>query len=238
MLYGISPVEACLRAGRRPMTELLLRAGGGKRFQSLRELARERGVRVREVETHELGNLARTKHHQGAVLRCGDLPTVELEELTESRPCLVVALDQIEDPQNLGGIARSAAYFGAAGLLMTRAHSAPLSAAASKASAGALEILPVARVGNLAQSLRNLHKEDFDIVGADTQEGSTPATTWQPRDRCVLLLGSEGEGLRELSRKLCDLRLHIPGGGMESLNVSVACGILLQLWRSRVFSQQ
>lgn len=219
------------------MEELLLREGGGDRFRTLRDLARQRGVRVRELKVHELGNLARTKHHQGAVLRCGELPTVELDELTSTVPCLIVALDQVEDPQNLGGIARSAAYFGASGLLMTRAHSAPLSPAASKASAGALETLPVARVGNLAQALRTLHRDGFDIVGADSRDASTPVSSWSPARRCVLLLGSEGEGLRELSRKLCDHRLHIPGGGMESLNVSVAAGILLQLWRSRVFHE-
>jgi 23S rRNA (guanosine2251-2'-O)-methyltransferase len=234
MLYGISPVEACLLERRRSIEELLLRESPSPRLQELQKLARERDIPTRELSVHELGNLAKTKQHQGAVLRCGELPTLELEDLIEQQPSLLIALDQIEDPQNLGGIVRSAKFFGASGLLILRARSAPLSAAASKASAGTLESLPVARVGNLAQTLRLLRKEAFQIAGADLGEGTEPADSWMPARRSVLVLGAEGSGMRRLSRELCDVRLHVEGDGAESLNVSVTAGVLLNIWRKRL----
>ncbi|HEX9641882.1 MAG TPA: RNA methyltransferase [Candidatus Krumholzibacteria bacterium] len=235
MLHGISPVEACLLARRRSIQELLLREKPSGRLLELRRLAEAGGIPCREISVHDLGNLSRSQQHQGVVLRCGELPTLELEDLLQLDPSLIVALDQIEDPQNLGGIARSAKYFGAGGLIILRAHSAPLSAAASKASAGTLESLPVARVGNLAQSLRRLRDRGYQIVGADLGDDTLPADRWDPAPRSVLVLGAEGTGMRRLSRDLCELRLHlVGGGGAESLNVSVAAGILMNIWRKHV----
>ena len=121
---------------------------------------------------------------------------------------LVVALDQVEDPQNLGGIARSAAFLGADALILHRAHSAPLSPAASKASAGALEFFPVIEVPNLSNALQTLQKENFFVYGA-ALEDAVDYREVDRADRAVLVLGSEGEGLRSLTRKaLRPTRLH------------------------------
>ena len=243
MLYGIEPVLAALKQGRRTLNRLYHKPGKlSPRIQEILKAARRRGIETEERSVHELGNLARDRHHQGVVLDCGPLPTLDLEEFlerTEPLPAhtLLVALDQVEDPQNLGSITRSAAFLGAHGLIVLRARSAPLSAAASKASAGALEFFPVVEVPNLSTALQQLQREDFFVVGAGVEE-AVGYRSVRPPARCVLVLGAEGAGLRQLTRKRCDQLVKIPqavasSGGeetspaMESLNVGVAAGILL-----------
>lgn len=232
MIYGIEPVREALRARRRELRRLHLRAGrGDERAQALRELARAAGLDVEEADNHRLARLAGDRHHQGAVLDCGALPTLGLDELLARElpePALLLALDQVEDPQNLGSLARSARFLGACGLLLHRSRSAPLSPAASKASAGALESLPVVEEANLARSLDRLRGEFWRVLGADSGEGSTDHRGETGAGRMVLVMGSEGNGLRRLTRDKCDVLLRIPSpGGFESLNVSVAGGILM-----------
>jgi len=237
LLYGIEPVAQALRSRRRSLQRLHMKAGkAGPRLREIVQLARTAGVEIVESNTHELGQLAHTRHHQGVVLECGELPVLSLDDFLDTvdplpSPSLIVALDQVEDPQNLGSITRSAAFLGAHGLLVLRAHSAPLSAAASKASAGALEFFPVVEVSNLSTALQRLQKEDFFVVGAGLEE-AVDYRQLAPPLRCVLVLGAEGSGLRQLTRKRCDQLVMIPRGehaspATESLNVGVAAGILL-----------
>jgi len=142
---------------------------------------------------------------------------------------LVLALDRIEDPQNLGGLARTAAFLGADAMLLHRDKAAPLSAAASKASAGALERFPVVQEGNLARALERLRRDRFFVYGAALEEDAVEFGEAEAAPRTVLVVGNEGEGLRALTRKRCDCLLRIPGrAGTESLNVNVAAGILLR----------
>lgn len=238
MLYGLAPVHEALAAARRPLHRLLLREGKpSPPLRALEHRARELRLPVEFVSIQALGNLAQSRNHQGAVLDCGSLPLDDFEEVLASRPALLVALDQVEDPQNLGSIARSALFFGAAGLLVLRRRSAPLSPAASKASAGALERLPIAELPNLAEALRRAADSGMRIVGGAVDGTSVPLDALPAAERNLLVLGAEGEGLRELTRRRCDVLVKIEGGGLDSLNVGVAAGILLHRLRHNPLSQ-
>ena len=168
---------------------------------------------------------------QGAVLEVGPLPEADLDGLAAAaRPSYLVALDGVEDPQNVGAIARVAEAAGAAGLILTRHHAPPLGAAASKASAGALEWLPVARVPNLTRALKSLKEKGFWVFGADP-DAETSAFEIPPRwrgDASVLVLGAEGRGLRPGVLEAIDHRIRIPmAGRVASLNVATAAAVLL-----------
>jgi 23S rRNA (guanosine2251-2'-O)-methyltransferase len=233
MLYGVAPVHAALELRRRELRTLYLKEGSrGPALRRIEELAAASRLRVERRTAHALGNLAKTGQHQGVVLACGELPTYELPALLAQRPALLVALDQVEDPQNLGSIARSACFFGAGALLVLRQHSAPLSAAASKASAGALERLPIVRLGNLAQALSAAKDSGYRILGAVVDAAGSELAALRPGPLDLLVLGGEGAGLRALTRRRCDLLVRIEGGGVESLNVGVAAGVLLYRLRA------
>jgi 23S rRNA (guanosine2251-2'-O)-methyltransferase len=234
MLYGILPVAEALRQKRRQLDRLYLKSGiRSARIKEILRLARAAKVPYEEKSAHELSGLAKSRQHQGVVLQCGPLPLLSLDEVLAGAGTrsLLVALDQIEDPQNLGGIARSAAFLGADAMIVLRAHSAPLSAAASRASAGALEFFPVVEVGNLSMALLSLADAGYFLVGAALEE-AIEFHEVKARERCVLVLGNEGGGLRKLTRKRCEVLVQIPRVArgeveMESLNVNVAAGILL-----------
>jgi len=233
MLYGVSPVLECLRAGRRACQRLYVKEGGaGPQLQEILRLARQRRVAVEERSVQDLANLARDRHHQGVVLMCGELPTHDLRDFLGGvgygRACLV-ALDQIQDPQNLGAIVRTAAFLGASAAITLRRGCAPLSAAVSKASAGALEFLPVIEVANLADALLRCRDNGFAVLGTGLGEEAVDFRTVGRPERLVLVLGSEGDGMRALSRRRCDCVVRIPGvPGTQSLNVNASAAILLQ----------
>jgi 23S rRNA (guanosine2251-2'-O)-methyltransferase len=234
-------VEAALRAGRRTLRRLHLKDGPpGDKAARLRELAAARDVPVRAASAEALDALCHGGHHQGAVLECGALPVLDdrsalaLGEawqpgVSAGAPPLLLALDQVEDPRNLGAVVRSAAAFGAAGLVLPRDHSAPLSAVATSASAGALERFPVHVVPNLARFLEQAKAARFWVLGAAAEGGQAPAGYTHDRP-LVLVLGNEGRGLRPLVARTCDQLVTIPlvsaaQGG--SLNVASAAAVLL-----------
>jgi 23S rRNA (guanosine2251-2'-O)-methyltransferase len=217
-------VEAALLARRRALRRLHLKAGpASPALERLRALAAAAAVPVHEGSLDELEALARGGHHQGAVLECGPLPLQdEASALAPGRawaqtpaearrqpPPLLLALDQVEDPRNLGAVVRSAAAFGAAGLVYPRDHSAPLSAVASSASAGALEHFPLHAVANLARFLEQAKEHGFWIAGTAVEGGQRLPTYVHDRP-LVLVLGNEGRGLRPLVARACDLVLSIP----------------------------
>lgn len=234
LLFGISPIEGALIANRRKLVRLIVKEGSkNPRHKDLLKLAKKAGVAVEEADGNRLQKLAKGNHHQGVLLECGPLPEYEIEDLLEDPPKLIVALDQIEDPMNLGAICRSAAFLGAGGILHLRHKACPLSATASKASAGAMERLPIVLVNNLAESLERLKKEQYWVYGADAGAHSLPFTEIPKPERCVLVMGNEGAGLRLLTQKRCDSLIHIPGvEGTESLNVSNAAAILIHHYAS------
>jgi len=228
-LRGIHPVLEALRAGRRALHQVRVREGARPRpIAELVELAGQLGVPVEEVEAG--------KWHEeppGQIeLLAGALPEVSLEDLARAgeAPRTLVALDGVEDPQNLGAIARVAEAAGASGLLLTRRRSAPLSASVSRASAGAIEWLPVARVTNLVRALKQLKTMGFWVFGS-TPEGGDDLFSLPDRivrgDR-IVVLGGEGPGLRPGTLRAVDHRVVIPmAGRVASLNVGAAAAVTL-----------
>ena len=167
-----------------------------------------------------------------AELHCESLSLEQLFESLADRehagPQILLLCDQISDPHNLGAILRAAESFGALAVLTTLDHSAKLSATARKSSAGASELIPVVEIGNLQRSVKKLKEEGFWILGAALGEDSTPISKVARFEKLCIILGSEGRGMRELSKKLCDVLLEIPlAGKTASLNVSQAAAVLL-----------
>lgn len=239
ILYGVHPVREALRARRRKARRLHVRARGREEVADLLELAHRAGVSVTEADDSALARLAgEDARTQGVVLEAGPLPEVELEALVAASPpdgCLV-ALDGVEDPQNAGAIVRVSEAAGVSGLILTRRHAPPLSAALARASAGAIEHLPVARVPNLARALKLLKKKDFWVFGG-VASGGRDVFALDARTvggRRLLVLGAEGRGLRPSVLAQVDHRVQIPlAGRVQSLNVSAAAAVLLFELRRR-----
>jgi 23S rRNA (guanosine2251-2'-O)-methyltransferase len=165
--------------------------------------------------------------HQGVAMRPGDLESRSLDEIAEPAIGVLVMLDQVTDPQNVGAVMRSAAAFGARGVIVQDRHSPAFAGALAKAAAGTLDVTPHARVVNLARALERLEELGWRAVGLDGEAPETLAEALDGRPT-VLVLGSEGEGLRRLVREHCDALARIPmPGGFESLNVSAAAAIAL-----------
>jgi 23S rRNA (guanosine2251-2'-O)-methyltransferase len=227
IVAGFHPVREVLEKRSRAIETLfVLRGRQDKRASEIEDLARASGVPVRPIAREELDRIA-GKAHNGVAARVAARDYDDVEACLSGTPGsrLVVFLDQITDPGNLGAILRTAAAVGAAVVLLER-HSAPLGEAASKASAGALERVTIARAGNASQFLRRAKEAGFWVFGADSLGGSLWDTDLS--GDVVLCLGSEGEGLRRLTREECDHLVSIPmAEGAGSLNVSVAAGVLL-----------
>jgi len=228
---GRQPVLEVLKAGK-PLTRIWIARGvKGEAIAYIRKLAREQGVPVQEADAAWLDRLAEGANHQGVVAQLAAQPYVEVEDLLQrarekGEPPFLVALDGIEDPQNLGGILRTAEAVGAHGVIITRRRSAQLTAAAARAAAGALDLVAVARVSNLAQTLEGLKQQGCWVIGASADASSlySEADYTHP---LVLVIGGEGRGLRSLTRQKCDFLVRLPmRGQISSLNASVAAGIL------------
>ncbi len=226
VIYGVNPVLEALRSGR--VTALTISTGRRGRLDELLRLAEQRQVRVRRAEADELHRLASGGSHQGVVatIRPPD-PRGVVDLIGAGTPALIVVLDGIEDPHNLGAIARTAEAAGASGLVMPTRRAAPVTAAAVKASAGALAHLPVAPVVNIARALAELRSAGVWTVGLDAD---APRTIYDIDLRLpvALVVGGEGRGLRHLVRERCDWLAALPlSGRVGSLNASVAAGIAL-----------
>ncbi len=234
VLYGLHPVEEALKAGRRRFDHILVaRERQDGRLQQLIEQCRKSGIRVRSEPREQLTALAKTEAHQGVVAQVRPLESLSLEGLYECDPAkpnaprLVLALDGVEDPQNLGALLRVADGAGVDGVILTEHRSAPLSAAALKASAGAAEHLRIARVVNLVRALEDLKSRNLWIAGLD-ERGTTDYDRFDLTGDLVIVLGREGAGLHDLVRRTCDHLLRIPmAGGVSSLNVSAAGAVVL-----------
>lgn len=229
-LYGLHAVAAALDNPEREVHHLTVTENAATHLQaaiSRRGIQPE--VRTSQDLTRLLGN---DTVHQGAALKCRPLPEVGLEAVLASgeNPIPhVLVLDQVTDPHNVGAIIRSAAVFGAAGVVMTRRNSAPLEGVTAKAASGGLEHVPVVLVGNLAQALRDLARDGFRILGLDG-DGPAPLSAAHGAEPMALVLGAEGAGLRRLTRETCDELCHLPThGSIRSLNVSNAAAVSLAL---------
>ncbi|ARA92538.1 23S rRNA (guanosine(2251)-2'-O)-methyltransferase RlmB [Rhodothermaceae bacterium RA] len=238
VIVGRHPVREALERDAGRIEKVLIQKGtGGPPVEAIRRLATQSGVPVQYVPAPRIARLAAGLNHQGVAALASPVAYVDLDamlrriapdhEAVRARKPLLLLLDQIEDPYNLGAILRSAAAAGVDGVIVTRQHMAPVNAAALKASAGTAGRVPVARVGNLAETILQLKERGYWVAGA---AGDGETTVWEMDwDRPVaLVMGSEGKGLRRRVADVCDYRVAIPmRGAVESLNVSVATGILL-----------
>jgi 23S rRNA (guanosine2251-2'-O)-methyltransferase len=234
ILYGVHPVEEALRAGRRRFDHVVVaRERQDGRLEKLISECKKAGVRVRQENREQLTQLAGTSAHQGVVAVVRAQEFLDIEDLFEGAgdgkqaARLVLALDGVEDPQNLGALLRVADGSGVDGVLLTERRSAPLSPVAAKASAGATEHLRIARVVNLVRALEQLKERNLWIIGLD-ERGTTDYDQFDFTGNCVLVLGREGAGLHDLVRRTCDHLLGIPmAGGVSSLNVATAGAVVL-----------
>jgi 23S rRNA (guanosine2251-2'-O)-methyltransferase len=228
-LAGIHAVEEALVAGR-PLDRILVARGqGGSRIQKILDLARSRGVPVRFEERIQLDRASGSERHQGIIALAASSAAVELEDLLADAGAsqLLVLLDGVEDPHNLGAIVRTALAAGAAGIVIPERRAAGLTDTVARVSAGALAHLPVARVKNLARAMEQLKEANFWVIGLD-EHAEKSYTEVDYKGRIAIVMGNEGAGLHELVRKRCDFVVSIPTSGpVGSLNVSVAAGIVL-----------
>src|ERR1700761_3041187 len=232
ILYGLHPVEEALRSGSRKFDHVCVaRDRNDHRLQRLLAACRESGVRLRFEPREERTRLARTSSPQGVVAMVRAREFLELEDLLEAPdsapPRLLLALDGVEDPQNLGALLRTADASAVDGVVLTERRAAPLSAVAVKASAGAAEHVRIARVVNLVRALEQLKEQNIWCVGLD-ERGTLDYDQYDFTSNTVVVLGREGEGLHDLVRKTCDHLLRIPmAGRVASLNVSAAGAVVL-----------
>jgi 23S rRNA (guanosine2251-2'-O)-methyltransferase len=227
LLYGIHPVEAALANPKRGIRKLHLTENAARRLEPL---LLQRRLKVDPALPKTLDRLVGGDAvHQGAVIEVEDLPPLVLDDIVTEG--LLVVLDQVTDPQNVGAVLRSAAAFGAIGLVLHDRHSPPLSGALAKAASGALDTVPVILVPNLARALAELGERGFSRVGL-AEEGSEALELAKLTLPMALVLGAEGKGLRQLTREHCDQLCRITTQGkLASLNVSNAAAIALH-WAS------
>jgi len=233
IIYGLHAVSAALAHGRNKPVELWLDAARRDvRMQQLIQAVHEAGVPVRRVAHAELDKTVPGARHQGVLAFCrsqpvyseDDLPFL-LEKLTE--PALLLVLDGVQDPHNLGACLRSADAAGVHAVIVPRDRAAGLTPVARKVASGAAETVPFIQVTNLARTLRELRQAGVWVYGF-AGEADASLYALDLRGNVALVLGSEGDGLRRLTREHCDQLVRIPmPGQFESLNVSVAAGVAL-----------
>lgn len=271
-LYGVGPVLAALSAKTREFYGLYVQEGlslssnnrkkkDKKGYEKVLKMAENMGISIKETSKHDLNMVVGNRPHQGLVLDASPLEMVKIKELDpisadENQASLWVALDEVMDPQNLGAIIRSAYYFGASGVVLCAKNSAPLSGVVSKASAGSLELMELSYCNNMMQFLVSSAENGWRVLGGSVSSKAIALNEIPPGQPTILVLGSEGTGLRPLVERSCTHLVRIPGNipvdltageidnvdadgnygsaeqfqsfmAVESLNVSVAAGVLL-----------
>jgi 23S rRNA (guanosine2251-2'-O)-methyltransferase len=230
-LTGIHAVREALEAAR-PLDRIVIAKGRqDTRTEEIVQLARKQGVPVRFEDRGQLDRLANSKDHQGVVALAAARGASSLEEIVGSAKAsqrgLIVLLDGVEDPHNLGAIVRTALAAGAHGVVIPERRAAGLTDTVSRASAGALSHLPVAKVTNLVRTMEELKEAGYWLIGLD-EHAEQSYTQVDYNTPVGIVLGGEGQGLHELTRRRCDFLVSLPTTGpVKSLNVSVATGVVL-----------
>jgi len=231
-IYGRQPVREVLRARRRPVKAVLLAEGikSAPTLHDIVRLAQEARVPVRQVAKHHLNQIG--KHHQGVAAQVGPYPYVDfgqaLASLAQRPTPLVLAMDCVQDPQNFGSLMRTAEAVQVDLVVMQKRRQAPVTAAVSRASAGAVEHLRVAMVVNLRRALQQLADAGIFLYGLERSPNSIVYHQADLTRASAIVVGSEGQGLRRLTRETCDILLELPMcGHVESLNAAVAGSIVL-----------
>jgi len=232
IIYGINPVMEALRAPDTKVKEILIAQGRKGNLERILQLAGEQHVRVRYRAGNDLTALAKARFHQGVVAMVEDYGYATLDRIIDrwkksGIKALILVLDSIQDPRNLGALVRTANVCGAHGVIIPRDRAARITPIVVKASAGATALTPVARVTNIASTLERLKEEGIWILGAEA-EAETSFFQQDMTMDLAMVIGSEGRGIRPLVLSKCDLTVSIPmRGQIPSLNASVAAGILL-----------
>jgi 23S rRNA (guanosine2251-2'-O)-methyltransferase len=236
IVYGLNSVLEALRAGKRPIDSItILESARPDRIKPLLELARQKRVPIHRVPRLDLDRSLGDARHQGVVARISAARYADPDELLEllegkigsSDPPFVIGLDGIEDPRNMGSILRTAECAGIHGVFVPERRATGLTDIVAKVAAGALEYVPVARVTNLVRLIEQLKGRNIWVVGA-AGDAEQLYTEWDWKLPSAIMLGNEGYGLHRLVRESCDTLVRIPvAGKLQSLNVSVAAGVLL-----------
>ena len=232
VLVGRNAVTEALKSGR-GINKLWIASGDREgSVAEIAALAKERGIVVQYVERAKIEALAGGHRHQGVLAYVAPVPYAELEDILKAAEAkgeapFLVLLDELEDPHNLGALLRTADATGVHGILIPKRRSVSLNATVAKTSAGAVEYVPVARIGNIAQTLKKLKEKGFWVAGAD-MDGEKAYYEADLTGPLVLVVGSEGKGMSRLTKEACDFIVRMPmGGRINSLNASVAGSILM-----------
>jgi 23S rRNA (guanosine2251-2'-O)-methyltransferase len=232
ILYGIHPVHEALKAGRRKFYEIYLaRENFSGRLDNILTLCKQRNITVAQLKSEQLSALAHTSEHQGIGAKVSGYPIESLNQMLDRQnpadSSLMLMLDQVVDPHNLGALIRTALAVGVQRVIIPRDRSSPPTPAASKASAGAMEHLHMAKVTNLVSTIKQMKKEGFWVAGLDR---FAPKSVFETdlTDPLVLVVGAEEKGLRPLVKGACDFLISIPQiGPLDSLNASVAGAVVM-----------
>lgn len=231
LLPGRNAVTEALRAGRGINKLLIAKGSREAQVAPLVDEARTRGIPVEFVQRSDIERLAPGVRHQGVLAQAAPVAYRELGDILRAaeekgHAPLLVLLDELEDPHNLGALLRTADATGVDGILIPRRRSVPLNATVAKTSAGAVEYVPVARIGNVTQTLKELKEQGFWVAGADMD--GTPYDEADFTGALVLVIGSEGHGMTRLVKEQCDFIVSLPMvGHINSLNASVAGSLLM-----------
>ena len=230
-IYGRNPVLEAIKSGSEINRIYVVKGAKHKVIDEIYKLAREKQIPVQQVERKKLDHLFQGENHQGVYASVAEMKYVEWEDILSvatdrGEAPLVLVLDEIEDPHNLGAILRNADAFGVHGVIIPKRRSVSLTATVAKAAAGAMQYVPVARVANIAQTLKELKKQGLWVCGtAMDGQNIYKAPLTGP---LAIVIGNEGHGMRDLVAKQCDFTVAIPMvGKINSLNASVATGIVL-----------
>ncbi|MEN6325564.1 MAG: 23S rRNA (guanosine(2251)-2'-O)-methyltransferase RlmB [Syntrophomonas sp.] len=232
VLAGVNSIMEALK-GRRRVEKIFVQQGRqGKRIEDLLRLAQKKGVYVQNVDKQKLDQMYSLSNHQGIVARVESYEYAEIGEVLEiaalkgESPFLLI-LDGIEDPQNLGSIIRTAECAGVHGIVIPRHQAVEITGAVAKASAGAVEHMPIVKETNLVNIIKELKTQGFWVIGAD-MEGSQDYFTASIPSPTALVIGGEGQGMRRLVKENCDILVKIPmHGKINSLNAAVASALVI-----------
>lgn len=230
-LAGINSIMEALRGKRRVHKIYIQEGRGGKRIEDLLRLAQKKGIYWQYVDKQRLDGMYTASNHQGIVAQVDCFEYSSVDEILEQavfqgQDPFIIILDGIEDPQNLGSIIRTAECAGVQGIIIPQHSSAEVTAAVARASAGAVEHMPIARETNLVNCIKGLKERGLWVVGAD-MEGEEYFSCHIPSPT-ALVIGGEGSGIRRLVRQNCDMLVNIPMmGSVSSLNAAVAAGIII-----------
>jgi len=234
-LYGRNPVEETLAAGRRTVMEIVLPPSvrdEDDQLARIRDAAHERRIPVRTMTREQLDRVTRFGHHQGVAAKVSGYPYVGFDEILRATEAdenaLVIVLDHLEDPQNVGSILRTACAVGVTGVVIPEDRASGVTPAAVRASAGGAEHARVAHVVNIARAVEELKEAGAWVTGLDCGEGASDYTKVDFKGRTVIVVGAEGRGLSRLVGEKCDFVATIPmPGGFESLNAGVAAAVAM-----------